>query len=99
MRAIHTHGRFLKGRGHPCPRVPGREALETRGQGCPRPFREVHELALLQSSRDHFLIALLIASLGSAFAVFAESFELPSKESPEATWWWDSMKTRDERIE
>ncbi len=27
-----------------------------------------------------------------------ESFGLPSKDSPEAAWWRDSMKTRDERL-
>jgi alpha-L-fucosidase len=29
----------------------------------------------------------------------SDLFALPSKDSPEATWWRDSMKTRDERLE
>jgi len=28
----------------------------------------------------------------------AQNFELPAKDSPEAAWWQDSMKTRDERL-
>ncbi len=30
--------------------------------------------------------------------VQSENFSLPSKDSPEAAWWRDSMKTRDERL-
>lgn len=49
----------------------------------------------------------VIASLAVTSGLFAaetsppattENFELPSKDSPEAAWWRDSQKTRDERL-
>ncbi len=46
------------------------------------------------------LTAFLLA--GCSFAAEAPSsdpFNLPSKDSPEAEWWRDSLKTRDERLE
>lgn len=56
--------------------------------------------------RLQFLAAALVSiSLGSnAFAAETNSppaheyFGLPSKDSPEAAWWRESMKTRDERL-
>jgi alpha-L-fucosidase len=47
--------------------------------------------------------ALVTAGLSHAPAANApapnQSFELPAKDSPEAAWWRDSLKTRDERLD
>ena len=43
--------------------------------------------------------AALASLLLGGISTRGESFNLPSKDSPDATWWRDSMKTRDERIE
>ena len=46
--------------------------------------------------------AVLASTCGSAEAESSShgdnNFDLPSKDSPEAAWWRDSMKTRDERL-
>src|SRR6185503_9687067 len=47
--------------------------------------------------------ALLFNSLTVTFGqtnspAAQENFRLPSKDSPEAAWWRESMKTRDERL-
>jgi alpha-L-fucosidase len=52
----------------------------------------------------HFSSAVLAAALFvtcslASDAQASDPFALPSKDSPEAAWWRDSMKTRDERIE
>jgi alpha-L-fucosidase len=49
--------------------------------------------------RSRVLAAIFIASLGTNTLLRADSFDLPSKDSPDAAWWRDSMKTHDERIE
>jgi alpha-L-fucosidase len=45
------------------------------------------------------LIAVAVVSLGANIRLHAGSFDLPSKDSPEAAWWNESMKTRDARLE
>jgi alpha-L-fucosidase len=60
---------------------------------------------LTPTSRVGFLAgALLLSSLTAAFgqtnsSAVHENFNLPSKDSPEAAWWRESMKTRDQRLE
>jgi hypothetical protein len=49
-------------------------------------------IALLSCFDAHILAAQTNESTAS------ENFGLPSKESPEAAWWRESMKTRDERL-
>jgi alpha-L-fucosidase len=45
------------------------------------------------------LISSLPVALGQTNSPMAyENFGLPSKDSPEAAWWRESMKTRDERL-
>jgi alpha-L-fucosidase len=55
--------------------------------------------------RPSLLLILTISGLVSItnaaetnLASIRESFDLPSKDSPEAAWWRESMKTRDERL-
>ena len=48
-----------------------------------------------------FLLSSFDSSILAADAnesIASEDFGLPSKESPEAAWWRESMKTRDERL-
>ena len=60
---------------------------------------------LAPTSRLRVLIAALFLSSFTATAQTnppitpSENFGLPSKDSPEAAWWRESMKTRDERLE
>jgi len=60
----------------------------------------------LRPFRPLCLAGFLLANAGSASVIAAETnsatttekFTLPSKDSPEAAWWRESMKTRDERL-
>ncbi len=60
---------------------------------------------LAPTSRLRVLTAALFLSSFTATAQTnppitpSENFGLPSKDSPEAAWWRESMKTRDERLE
>lgn len=59
---------------------------------------------LLKTPARLIAIFALLASTHGAIAAetdppaSSENFGLPSKDSPEAAWWRDSMKTRDERL-
>ena len=65
----------------------------------------MNPLAVLLKNRVPLLIStVVLASTCAQFAAEtsspakAENFNLPSKDSPEAAWWRESMKTRDERL-
>src|SRR5262245_2766486 len=49
-------------------------------------------------ARFRLLFVWILAPAVLALHVQGEKFEAPSQESPEAAWWRDSMKTRDERL-
>src|SRR5438552_4129944 len=66
------------------------------------------KLNALKSFRPGFFLALLLpaaatialdASAADNPPAKAESFELPSKDSPDVAWWRDSMTTRDQRLQ
>jgi hypothetical protein len=44
------------------------------------------------------LVSRLFAAAEANSPTATENFNLPSKDSPEVSWWRDSMKTRDERL-
>jgi hypothetical protein len=44
------------------------------------------------------LLAFSLFAVETNISPATENFSLPSKDSPEVSWWRDSMKTRDERL-
>src|SRR4051794_9393536 len=62
-------------------------------------------LSTMRLFRSWFLTAAFLCAVGACApapkttpAPKQETFGLPSKDSPEAAWWRESMKTRDKRI-
>lgn len=48
---------------------------------------------------NRFDLVVLVSAALCGQAAAADSFEVPDKDSPEAAWWRESMKTRDDRLQ